>query len=388
MVSATSSPAHKRAALPPHAARNVAWLVRTLRNDHRPGVPLLVLRLPELERIAWREGRRAARQLERRSLQAFVETAAQTLRHADLFAHDDESEIFLVALLAPTRNSGSIAMPADRRATLARLASAMELATGLHVETGWTVADRLDVDPVLAKAIEDALERGARERERYAFFSTVGHELRTPLTSIRGYLETLIDGDLDDATRRRFLEIAQTEALRLGRLVESMFDASLLDLREPAVERESSDVGSAIRAAINITSPFAATRSVSVTSRGSETARVALGADRLTQVIVNLLDNAIKHGRQSGDVEIFACDVGRYVEVWVDDDGPGVPGQERETVFKLAQRGSTSVAKGSGIGLAVVRLMLERIGGEVEVTDAPSGGARFRLRLPCDRGTD
>ncbi len=102
-------------------------------------IPLLVVRLRDLERIAWREGRPAARAVERRSLRSFIETATRSLRASDLLAHDDESEDFLAALVSPNRNSGSVATPTDCRATLARLASAMEVAGGMRVETGWTL---------------------------------------------------------------------------------------------------------------------------------------------------------------------------------------------------------------------------------------------------------
>jgi len=110
---------------------------------------------------------------------------------------------------------------------------------------------------------------------------------------------------------------------------------------------------------------------------------VAIGADRLVQALANVLDNAIKHGRERGRVLVSTASLDdRYVEIRVDDDGPGVPIGERETIFNLAQRGLNARAPGSGIGLAVVRLMVERIGGEVDVTQSLLGGAQFRLRLP------
>ncbi len=90
--------------------------------------------------------------------------------------------------------------------------------------------------------LERALLRGAQERERYAFFSALGHELRTPLSSIRGYLETLLDDDVDARTRRRFVRIAYNESLRLSRLVDGMFEISLLDLH--ATLRRPSGSGS------------------------------------------------------------------------------------------------------------------------------------------------
>jgi len=346
-------------------------------------VPLLVVRLRDLERIAWREGRAAARVVERRSLRSFVETASRALRASDLLAHDNESEDFLAALVSPTRHTGAVATPTDCRATLARLASAMDPGGRMQIETGWTILSGAWSDDRLASAIDEALERGARERERYAFFSTIGHELRTPLTSIRGYIETLLEEDLDPATTRRFLEVARNEAMRMGRLVEGMFDISMLDLRAGSARDESCVVQVALTNALYAIAPFAAARRTTLARVAPCNFTVAIGADRLEQIVINILENAIKHGRENGTVAVSvdALDA-RYVEIRVDDDGPGVIAAEREAIFALAKRGANAVSKGTGIGLAVVRLMVERIGGEVDVVDSALGGARFRVRLP------
>ncbi len=346
-------------------------------------VPLLVVRLRDLERIAWREGRPAARALERRSLRSFAETASRTLRGTDVLAHDDESEDFVAALVSPTRGTGCVATPTDCRATLARLASAMELSGGMRVETGWTIVHGVSGDPRLSVALERALERGARDRERYAFFSTIGHELRTPLTSIRGYLETLLEEELEPATARRFLEVARAEAMRMGRLVEGMFDISMLDMRTSPGRSESSDLGAAIASSINAIAPFAAGRRTTLTQLAGATHIVAIDADRLVQTLINVLENAIKHGREAGRVQVSTVALdSRYVEVRIDDDGPGIPVCERESVFTLARRGANVRARGAGLGLAVARLMIERIGGEVDVCDSILGGAQFRVRVP------
>ena len=320
--------------------------------------------------------------MERRSLRSFIETATRSLRSSDLLAHDDESEDFLAALVSPNRTGSSVATPTDCRATLARLASAMETAGGVRVETGWTLLYGIAGDVRLSNAIESALERGAREKERYDFFSTIGHELRTPLTSIRGYLETLLEQDLDPSVARRFLEVARNEAMRLGRLVDGMFDISVLDMRSTLEHGEETELAIAIATAINTVAPFAAARQTDLALLASAHHTVAIGADRLAQILINILENAIKHGRDRGRVYVSVEPLDRYVEVRVDDDGPGVDELEREAIFTLARRGNNARARGTGIGLAVVRLMLERIGGEVDVTDSLLGGAQFRVRLP------
>jgi len=216
----------------------------------------------------------------------------------------------------------------------------------------------------------------------------IGHELRTPLTSILGFLETLMDNELDASTARRFLEVAREEALRLGRLVEGMFELSLLDLRREDGRGESASLAAALDAACNALAPFAAARGCKLERTPFVDVEVALGADRITQITLNLLENAVKHGRAAGTVGLGVAVLdARYVEIRVSDDGPGVPPPERERVFSLGHRGKDARAPGSGLGLALVRLMVERFGGEVDVTQSAAGGALFRVRLPHTSGS-
>ncbi|MGD0473587.1 MAG: HAMP domain-containing sensor histidine kinase [Candidatus Velthaea sp.] len=362
----------------------IAALHRRLTVQREPAIPLLVVRLPALERTAWREGLRKARTLERRAGSAFASAAGRVLRAEDSIAHDIGSDVFIAALTAPTRADGAAPIAVDARSALARISASVESATQLEVETGWTVfspADGAD----LADAVARGLSRGAQERERYAFFSAIGHELRTPLASIRGYLETLLDDEIDERTRTRFLSIAHQESLRLARLVEGMFEISLLDLHTTQVVRSSGSLDVALDAAALACAANAGARSIALRRAPAVRAVVTLDADRLALVFINLIDNAIKHGRSGGTIAIgadasdpdFAC-------VTIDDDGPGVARTDREHIFGLGTRGKTKAA-GSGIGLALVRLMLERAGGRVDVGDSPLGGARFRVYLRHDR---
>lgn len=366
--------------------RSLAQLARQLRTAD--DVPVLVFRVAALERIAWREGRPAARNLERSCLRSFVEAGGRVLRGTDILAHDEESEFFVAALVTMPRGARAVAMPTDCRATLARLAAAMELATGVDVQTGWTVVhDNAGTDPSLGATVAAALDRGARERERYTFFSTIGHELRTPLTSVRGYLEALlVEEDLRSSEARHFLEVAYAEALRVGRLVDGMFELSLLDLNGGAGGLDTCAVADAVKRARDAVAACAAARGVSVEQLACGERLAAISEDRLVQVLINLLDNAVKHGHRNGHVFVSARGLDdRYIEIRVDDDGPGVAPSERETIFALAGRGTTK-APGTGIGLAVVRLIIERAGGEIDVADSRLGGAQFRLRIPVGAG--
>jgi len=349
--------------------------------ESAPGIPVLAVRLPELERVAWRRGLRAARALERRAAAAFSSAALRVLRAGDCVAHEPASDVFVAALLAPTRGAPGVPAACDARSALARIAATVESATRLAVAGGWTTYDaRSDAGDPHALA-ERALRCGERERERYAFFSSIGHELRTPLAAIRGYLETLLDDRLDAGTRERFVRIAHNESLRLGRLVDGMFEISLLDLREAPHRRAACVVGEALAAAQDACAAGAAARRAGVIVDDAHDAVVALDLDRLTLILVNVLENAIKHGRAGGAVFASVHPDARGVRITVDDDGPGIAPGDRDRVFAFGERGDTA-AEGNGIGLAFVRLLVERAGGHIELRDSPLGGARFSLWLP------
>jgi two-component system, OmpR family, phosphate regulon sensor histidine kinase PhoR len=288
----------------------------------------------------------------------------------------------VMAMLAPAR-AGSTALTLDARSALERIAATMSLVTGKRMETGWwPITAPTDVEAFEA-TIERALERGARERERYEFLATVGHELRTPLTSIRGYIETLLDEDLDAPTVRRFLEVARNEALRLGRLVDGMLDFSLLDL-SPHPLAGVTDLVAAAQAAIDALDPIAreAGMQLHVAHDGGAAARI--GGDACMHVLLNVIENAIKYAGRGGRIVVTVERQDPFVHAIVDDDGPGVAPSEREQIFEHRARGGAGEATpGSGIGLAIVRAIVERAAGAVSAHDSPLGGARFIIRLPA-----
>lgn len=344
-------------------------------------VPLLVLRLPEFERIAWREGKRAARRVERATLRIFQEASQRALRAGDLTLHEPGSELFLIVMIARAR-AARLPSPVDCRTVLERVGAAVALDSGLRVETGWTLVQREEGAADLDAAVRTALERGARERERYEFFSTIGHELRTPLTSIRGYLETLLDGDVDPALAPQFLETARRETLRMARLLDGMLEFSMLDLSADSLT-QACEITGQIRAACDVVQPLALLRGISLRVASAPPLSVRLDADAALQLLVNLIENAVKYGREGGVVHVAAEPANGEAVVRVDDDGPGIDPAERERIFGLRVRGAHSGARpGHGIGLAIVKMIAERAGGAVRVDRSPLGGARFEVALP------
>lgn len=344
-------------------------------------VPLLVVRLPEFSETAWRDGKRTARRLERETCAAFRRTARAVVRSGDLLAHDTDCDWFAVAMLAPARERTAFTA-LDARAALERIAAGISLATGRRVETGWQpLGTAAELEP-FAAVVDRALERGARERERYAFLATVGHELRTPLTSIRGYIETLLDGGVDAATTRRFLKTARSEALRLGRLVDGMLDFSMLDLSPSPCGAHVSDVRQTLWAACEALAPIAAESGIELAVDAPLPLRARIDADACMHAVVNLVENALKYGRPGGCVRVSAMLHAPSIRIVVDDDGPGIAPAARARVFERCARGeSVSHRPGRGIGLTIVRTIAERAGGSVWIEESPLGGARFVMEI-------
>jgi signal transduction histidine kinase len=344
---------------------------------------LFAVRVLDLERIAWREGRSRARLAERHAVAAFTRICLHALRASDAVAHEPNSDIFLAALLPRAGAAPDADLPRMARAVLSEIVRRFTDATGLALEWGWTVVDgSRPLDTELRSETHTALQRGRHERERYEFFATLGHEMRTPLMSISGYVQTLIERDLDRATATRFLETTQIEAMRLRRLVDSMYELSLMDLTEPLGSSVHCDVHTALERACEAMRPLAALRGSKIKLCGSVKRTMPFASERAAILFGNLIENAIKHGRPGGRIEVRAQDEGAWLTAFVDDDGAGVAVDERLRVFEQGARGSTTLAAGSGLGLAIVDGMLRRIGGDILIAESPLGGARFIVRVP------
>lgn len=210
--------------------------------------------------------------------------------------------------------------------------------------------------------------------------ATVGHELRTPLTAIRGYVETLLDGDLDAETTRRFLQTARREALRLERLVDGMLQFSLELPKRGRAAR--CDVVEQVQATIEMVAPLAAARGVRIRTHLPVAASARVDADACVHALMNLVENAVKHGGERGTVEVSCSRDGGFVQILVEDDGSGVAPAQQESIFVMGVCSALPGRSGRGIGLAVVKAIAERFRGDVRVESSSLGGARFVLRFP------
>jgi signal transduction histidine kinase len=240
-------------------------------------------------------------------------------------------------------------------------------------------------------AVAQLRREGELSRLRADFVANVSHELRTPLAQIRLWLETLRLGRFTEpAQRERTLEILDRETRRLAHLVENVLRFSR-DGRTDHAPREIVDASEEAASVAAEFAPLAAARGVTidVSTPGPTHVRVRAGA--LRQVLLNLLDNAVKYGPDGQTVQLRVAGIGERVRLTIADRGHGVPAAEREAVWRPFERGSQAARSGvggSGIGLTVIREIVAEHDGRAWVEDAPGGGAAFVVELPRhDDGT-
>jgi two-component system phosphate regulon sensor histidine kinase PhoR len=224
------------------------------------------------------------------------------------------------------------------------------------------------------------------ERTREEFVANVSHELRTPLSLIKGYVETLLDGARDNPeVADRFLKIIERNTNRLDLLIQDLLTISALESGRMKLELQPVELrGLADHVFAHLQSK-AENKKVSLVN---ELPAFTAHADpnRLDQVLANLVDNAIKYGRPEGRVVVGGqqLDAGR-LEVFVRDDGPGIPAESLDRVFERFYRVDKARSRdqgGTGLGLAIVKHIVQAHGGEVRVESQPGKGATFFLTLP------
>ncbi len=225
------------------------------------------------------------------------------------------------------------------------------------------------------------------ENLRKDFVANVSHELRTPLSLIKGYVETLLDGAKDDpAIAVRFLQTIEKHTDRLTFLIEDLLSISSLESGQVVLNLQHIDLHDECEQAISDLTARASDREVTIANEVDPVLRVRADGDRLQQVLFNLIDNAIKYGRVGGTVRLGARPLNAStIEVWVMDDGPGIPGDAIERVFERFYRVDRARSReqgGTGLGLSIVKHIIQVHGGDVRLVSEPGKGATFYFTLP------
>ncbi len=225
------------------------------------------------------------------------------------------------------------------------------------------------------------------ENTRREFVANVSHELRTPLSLIKGYVETLIDGAKDNPeVATKFLQTIEKHADRLTFLIEDLLTISRLESGQVVMNQQTIAPRAIAECVIHDLESKAAAKTASLVNEVPAELVAHADSDRLQQVVFNLVDNAIKYGQSGGQVHIGArkADLKR-VELWVRDDGPGIPPEAQARVFERFYRvdkARSREAGGTGLGLSIVKHIVQSHGGEVWVESEPGKGATFFFTLP------
>jgi signal transduction histidine kinase len=245
--------------------------------------------------------------------------------------------------------------------------------------------------------------RASRRQERLAelktnFVSSVSHELRSPIASVRLMAESLENGKVDGAAKQReYFHFIGLECRRLSSLIENILDFSRIEQGRKQYEFEPTDIVSLVKQTVTTMRTYAEERGVKIefdsASNGTSAAlELVVDGRAIQQALVNLFDNAIKH---SAPGQVVSCSVGlrpstgtdtrQAVCITISDQGPGIPEGEHEKIFERFYRLGSELRRetqGVGIGLSIVKHIVEAHGGKVMVESKPGNGSRFVIKLP------
>lgn len=226
------------------------------------------------------------------------------------------------------------------------------------------------------------------ENVRSEFVTNVSHELKTPVTALKGFAETLLDGAMyDEVLLKKFLTIIKEESDRLHRLIMDILALSRIEQNPVAENVELVDIDEVIEQSARTIFEMATEKNIRVTIPEKTSASVMIETDRdkLQQIIINLLSNAINYTPVDGKVEVKLIEQEAEVIIEVTDNGIGIPAKDIDRVFERFYRVDKARSRhsgGTGLGLSIVKHLVENCGGRIEVESQEEVGSTFRVTLP------
>lgn len=234
--------------------------------------------------------------------------------------------------------------------------------------------------------IHDITEIRRLEVMRRDFVANVSHELKTPLTSIKGFVETLLEGALEDKkNKRHFLEIIREHVDRLDNLVNDLLSLSHLESREIRLDKKEFDLrGLADESLAGFKSQIKK-KALEVTNDLPSGLSVKADRNRIEQVLINLIDNAVKFNNNNGRIKVYCEESSGQLKVFVEDTGAGIPAKDIPRIFERFYRVDKARSRelaGTGLGLSIVKHIVELHGGSAGVESTEGLGSRFWFTLP------
>ena len=246
-------------------------------------------------------------------------------------------------------------------------------------------------EPGLVLVVDDVTELRRLEHVRTEFIANVSHELRTPLTAIQGYLETLLSGALEEREHaQRFVEIAFRHTERLGRLLNDLTDLSNIELGKVSLRLAPTPLRPLVDSVLELVAAKARDGDVALTAEVSDTISVQADHDRLVQILINLVDNAVKYTPAGGSVTVRARPTAEgRIEVSVSDTGIGIPRADLPRIterFYRVDKARSRELGGTGLGLAIVKHLVLAHGGDMAIDSEEGRGTTVRVLVPAAGG--
>jgi heavy metal sensor kinase len=220
--------------------------------------------------------------------------------------------------------------------------------------------------------------------QQQQFTSDAAHELRTPVSVILTQIQSTLNKERTPAEYRETLEACHRAAQRMRRLIESLLELARFDAGQAQLKQMPFDLAAIARDCADLVEPLAQERSIRISSE-LQTANCQGDAERIGQVVTNLLTNAVNYNRNGGEVRVATRRNGDSVVLTVTDTGPGIPTEHLPKIFDRFYRvdaARTSAQGRTGLGLAISKLIVEGHGGSLTATNHPDGGAEFAVKLP------
>jgi len=277
--------------------------------------------------------------------------------------------------------AGRALSPIDRLTRVARRIGAEDLSRRLNLDLPDDEIGRL------ARTFDEMIARldAAFSRQRQ-FTADASHELRTPLTAIKGQTEVALQRDRDISGYKDVLRAVNSEVDRMMRLVGSLLTLARADAHQIPIARESVALGSVLADAVEQIRPAADSNRISIHLQNGQDVRLTADEDLLLQLMLNLLDNAVKYTPDGGAIEVSCSTTADHVELAVTDTGPGIPPEHLPHIFERFYRvdQARSRSQGSaGLGLSICKWIAEAHGGSILAHSAPGEGSTFTVRLPA-----
>ncbi len=289
----------------------------------------------------------------------------------------------VIALLLGFWIARSFAVPLNRMKNMAQLFSEGDYKHRL-------VIDRQDEMGELAKTLNLFAETAEqRETTRRDFIANASHELKTPVTAIQAITETLLeDASMDEETRQHFLQKVNGQSIRLSQLISDLLALSRLE-SSGTESFENIDLKEIIKDSYNVMQPFAKEKALSLSVQCSETNVIISGDEKsLNQLLINLLDNAIKYTPEGGKVTVLLTTNHEQAIIEIQDNGIGIEPAEQQRIFERFYRVDKARSKtlgGTGLGLSIVKHIVIKHQGHIVLESVSGQGSLFRITLPLAR---